>query len=110
MKLQRLALVVPLLFLAGFVPAAAGELAPSWLGAGQASCLDGSSCPDPDNHGHPCGPACPCACCPGHQAATAASLTRPSIGIPPANSLEACSAGDLHPKDVPHRIFHPPRV
>lgn len=110
MKLQRLALVVLFLFVAGLVSATAGEVLHSLVSSDQVNCSEGPSCPDPDDDGNPCGPACPCACCPGHSAASVVVSARPSIQAMPSGELQASLADDLHPKDVYYRIFHPPRV
>jgi hypothetical protein len=67
-------------------------------------------CPDPDSNGQPCGPECPCACCPGHSSAVAFLSGWPSLGAPSSHENRASSPDDLHPKDVRVRIFHPPRA
>jgi hypothetical protein len=68
-----------------------------------------SPCPDPEEDGHPCGPACTCSCCPGHAPIMLFALLQSSPRIPPSNKLRLHPRDDLHPKDILHRIFHPPR-
>jgi hypothetical protein len=112
MNLQRLALVVLFLFVAGLVSGAAGEAMHASASADQVSHSEssGSSCPDPGDDGKPCGPTCPCACCPGHLTTAAFVSVRPSIQPPPSDELHVSRLDELHPKDVHFRIFHPPRA
>ena len=110
MRIQRLALVVLFFFVTGLVSATAGEVLRSSADNFQASHTEGSPCPDPDDAGHPCGPACACTCCPGHAAAPAFVAQRFAFGIPPSSELKVHPNDDLHPKDVHFRIFHPPRA
>ena len=110
MKLQRLTLVVLILFVTGLIPAMAGEAPHSTAGGGQVPPPEGTSCPNPGSDGDPFGPACPCACCPGH-ATTAEFLSfRPSLEAPPSDELALPLPDALHPKGVLSHIFHPPRV
>ncbi|OGQ92783.1 MAG: hypothetical protein A2284_11380 [Deltaproteobacteria bacterium RIFOXYA12_FULL_61_11] len=112
MRLQPLAPVVLFLFIAGLFSGAAGEARYASASAHQVSHSEssGSSCPHPDDHGKPCGPACPCACCWGHGTTAVFGSVRPSLQPPPSFVLYASWPDDLHPKDVLSRIFHPPRV
>ncbi|HUU00033.1 MAG TPA: DUF6660 family protein [Myxococcota bacterium] len=110
MKLQRLALAVLFLFVAGLVSATAGEILLTLVSSDRVNCSEGPSCPDPDDDGNPCGPTCPCACCPGHSAAAAFVSIRPSIQALPSDEFQASLTDDLHPKDFHFRIFHPPRA
>jgi hypothetical protein len=71
---------------------------------------EGSSCPDPGGGGDPCGPSCPCTCCPGHRPPVAFSGFESIVLIPPSADLIAASPTDLHPRDVDQSIFHPPRA
>jgi hypothetical protein len=111
MKPHRLALVVMFLFVAGIVSTAAGQALNAFVGADQASSSEstGSSCPDPDEDGTPCGPACPCACC-GHSVRAAFVSVPPFIQAPLSDELALSLPDDLHPKDVRVRVFHPPRA
>lgn len=112
MKLQRLASIVLFLFVAGLVSTAAGEALHASADAVQGSHAENpsSSCPDPGDDGKPCGPACPCACCPGHVSAAAFVAARPSIHPPPSGEHRPALPDDLHPKDVHFHVFHPPRA
>jgi hypothetical protein len=72
----------------------------------------GVVCPDPGENDEPCGPDCPCDCCPGH-VNTAFALTvnvQASILFPPPAEVHLSMPGDLHPQDALVRIFHPPRA
>jgi hypothetical protein len=111
MKLQRLALVVLFLFVAGLVSTAAGQALNAFASADQTNTEStSSSCPDPGDDGTPCSPACPCACCPGHSVRAAFVSVPPFIQAPLSDELEIPLPDDLHPKDVRSRIFHPPRA
>ncbi|MBI5507426.1 MAG: hypothetical protein HY903_01615 [Deltaproteobacteria bacterium] len=67
-------------------------------------------CPDPDTHGRPCGPSCPCACCPGHMVRVALLPGVPTMGAPTATALDTIVVTRCTPVDVLQRIFHPPRA
>lgn len=110
MKLRRLATVVLFLFVAGLASAAASEALHSSVDPSSASSAEHSSCPDPGDDGNPCGPACPCACCPGHVTAAAFVAVESAHQLPPTAELHVFVPRDLHPKDVYFRIFHPPRA
>jgi hypothetical protein len=110
MNLQRLALIVLFLFVAGLVSTAAGEALHSSTSGDQVSHSEGSSCPDPDDDGNPCGPTCPYACCPGHVACAAFAVQSFCLGVPPSNEIKLQHDDALNPKDVHFRIFHPPRA
>jgi hypothetical protein len=110
MKAWRVAFVVFLCFLASTVFAAGAFAEYPTVSADQVSHDDGSTCPDSD-HGGPCGPVCPCTCCPGHAMAAAAS----SVAVPttlalaqPVHEVEVSPPEELHPKDFLARIFRPP--
>jgi hypothetical protein len=104
------ALIALLCFVDGSVSAAVSEFLYASAGAHPMSHSESSSCPDPGDDGNPCGPTCPCACCPGHLAAATFVSVRPSIQAPPSDEFQLSLLNDLHPKDVIFRIFHPPRV
>jgi hypothetical protein len=110
MKLQPLALAVLFLFVAGFVSATAGEVLHASAGVDRESHSEGSSCPDPGDDGNPCGPACPCACCPGHSPAAAFVSVWPALEAQPSHGHHASLTDDLDPKDAHFRIFRPPRA
>jgi hypothetical protein len=109
-KLRRLAMVVLLLFIAGYISTSAGEVIHSMANEAHASEAKGSSCPDPGNDGAPCGPECPCTCCPGHRLAVAFPISGPSIVAPSSDDLDPALPADLHPKEIGKNIFRPPRV
>ena len=108
--LNRLAPVVLFLFVAGLVSAAAGEALHSAASADPVNSAESSSCPDPGDDGNPCGPTCPCACCPGHLTVAAFVMTRSSLPALPSDERLVFETHDLQPKDVHFRIFHPPRA
>lgn len=110
MKLQRVAVLVLFVFVAGMVSATAGEVLRSWASGDQIGHTEGSPCPDPDDKGHPCGPACACTCCPGHAATTLFVPQHLTFRPPESEELNLGIYDDLHPKDVHFRIFHPPRA
>jgi hypothetical protein len=107
---RRFALLVFLLFVAGIFSATADGMAHASVRADAMGDSDGPSCPDPADDGIPCGPTCPCACCPGHSMAVPFMLTEPAFRAPTSDDLELPLLTNLHPKDVPVRIFHPPRA
>lgn len=100
------------LFLVGFFLSSAGEVLAATHAAGEApaSHEEGSSCPDPARDGEPCGPACPCACCPGHRLTVACAGTEPFVPAPPPSDLFLALPTVLHPREIGQRIFHPPRA
>lgn len=110
MRLRRLATVVLFVFVAGFVSAAAGEALHSSVDSSLASSAESSSCPDPGEDGSPCGPTCPCACCPGHLTMAAFGAAESVHHFPSTAELHVFVPRNLHPKDVYFRIFHPPRA
>lgn len=118
MNLQRLAIVVLFLFVTGLVSAAAGEALHASAGADEATHAEssGPSCPDSGDDGKPCGPMCPCTCCPGHLTVAAfvtvaASVTvGPTVQHSPSSKPHTSLPDGLHPKDTYSRIFHPPRA
>jgi len=67
-------------------------------------------CPDPDEHGDPCGPMCPCTCCPSHGMSKYFIETEISRAFQPSAIIVNIQPDNLHPKAIPHRVFHPPRV
>ena len=69
-----------------------------------------SACPDGDDHGMPCGPTCPCICCPGHLLRLAYFPGVPTVRSPMTGPVETVTADNLHPTDITDRIFHPPRA
>ncbi|MEK7705250.1 MAG: hypothetical protein AAB426_09845 [Myxococcota bacterium] len=110
MKLQHLSATVSLLVVAGLVSAAAGEALHALASADRVGRSEGSSCPDPGDDGNPCGPACPCVCCPGHLTAGVLMSPRPIVDVPASDDLIIPWRDALHSKDVLSRIFHPPRA
>ena len=110
MKRRCLHLFVLLLFSTGIVSTSVGEALRESTGVDEVHHAEGSTCPDPDSDEHPCGPSCPCTCCPGHLTAAAITPLQPVIVAPLSDEIEISMRDDLHPKDVLSRIFHPPRV
>jgi hypothetical protein len=122
MTLARLATLVLLLLVAGLGSAPFdvehGSERPS-LGGAEVSHIAGISCPDPGEDGHPCGPTCPCLCCPRRPPSAtvlpvlvaAPASVRPPIGGPTSGEEpESVRRDDFHPKNVLSRIFRPPRA
>jgi hypothetical protein len=74
---------------------------------------DGSNCPDSDCSQGPCGPMCPCTCCPGHRM-LALSFTLDGATVldlaPPPEGAMAWRSERLDSQDLRFRIFHPPRA
>lgn len=110
MKQQRLALIALVAVLFGAVAATADELLRSSISAVEVSHSEGAPCGDPAENDRPCGPTCACTCCPGH----GRSFVLMSYALLPvtlsANQSDASLPDDVHPQDVQHRIFHPPRA
>jgi hypothetical protein len=77
-----------------------------------ASHQDEPRCPDRDHDGKPCGPLCPCTCCPGHGIVPAdvPSLSVPFVVSALSTEAELPSIERLDPVDVVFRVFHPPRA
>lgn len=98
-----------LLLLLGTVVPALGETPHAASSALEAGHADGAPCPDSEGNGDPCGPACPCACCPGHRVPALASAHAHAIPSTPG-ALEALPLDALNPQDVVRRVFHPPRA
>ena len=109
MSLRRFTSVVLTFFLAGLWSVTAGELGRLALGDDHGCHADGGSCPDEPDHGHACGPACPCACCPGHAPVVSSGISPLSPWLPPTVELTAPSLGAVHSNDVPLGIYRPPR-
>jgi len=68
-----------------------------------------AGCPDRDSDGLPCGPDCPCGCCPGHhtvQAIYELSFIFQAPGC--SRSFEAAVETPCQ-KEIPSSIFRPPR-
>lgn len=107
---RTLALLVLFVFVAGSTLATADEVLHSSARSGPSAPSTADSCPDPGTDGQPCGPGCPCFCCPGHANGLAVFPPRPSVGIPPSSEFELEAHDDLRPKGVLRRIFHPPRA
>jgi hypothetical protein len=108
MGMQRFAVVVLAMFIAGFTMADIGELL--HVGSDSTAHVDGPSCPDPGDDGAPCGPDCPCTCCPGHRITMSSSCIRPHLVILTARTLVLSYWHDLHPYDVELSVFRPPRA
>jgi hypothetical protein len=113
MRLWRIAVVVLLCLVAGFVSTAGGLGLRPTASTDQVTHNDGSTCLDSDHGREPCGPMCPCTCCPGHGtvATPFASGELAVISLaPPVHEVEASRPQDLHPKELLFSIFHPPRA
>lgn len=110
MILRRLALLVLLVFVAGFVSPTVGELLHPCEDSVEAAHSTGTPCPDPTDDGHPCGPACACMCCPGHVVAVPFVAPPTPKWAQPSDDLKVLFLQGLHPKDFHYRIFHPPRA
>jgi hypothetical protein len=111
MSLNRLALIVLFFFAIGLAPAAADEALHLASHADEASPFEYANAPCPDSEdGHPCGPACPCACCPGHRTIAAFVTVSPAFQELPSPERFASPAERLHPQDVFFSFFHPPRA
>jgi hypothetical protein len=108
--LRRVAGTVLSLFVVAFVAGAFGQAVHESGHAGHADLAEGASCPDSDTDGAPCGPTCPCTCCPGHSGA--AVIVSHSAEFSTLTSAVACGSvvNDLDPKEIPFPIFHPPRA
>ncbi len=113
MRLWRVVLFLLLCVVAGFASSAGTLTVGSPAGTSEVTHEDGSTCPDSDHDHAPCGPACPCTCCPGH-ARLAAAFTPVDAClvwvVPPVSEVEAPAPRDLHPEEPSFSIFHPPRV
>jgi hypothetical protein len=109
LKLQRLALLVLVLFAASLI-AAAGETLHSSVNAEQDSHLNGAPCQDPDDDGNPCAPACPCHCCPGHLPQAAFVSAGPVLQLPTPCQLVVSRSKEFQPREVHFRILRPPRA
>ncbi|MBN1610198.1 MAG: hypothetical protein JW940_26460 [Polyangiaceae bacterium] len=73
---------------------------------------DEPTCPDRDHDGKPCGPLCPCTCCPGH-GMVPADVPSPSVPVVVSTlstEVDLVSAEELDPILVVSRVFHPPRA
>jgi len=101
----RLAL---LWFLAGIVSPALVETLHA--AATTDDCHSDGPCNDPGDGGKPCGPTCPCACCPGHRTVPALAVDDSHHGSPVAAQFEAAPPDTLNHEDVVSRVFHPPRA
>ncbi|MFZ5786470.1 MAG: hypothetical protein ACOY3Y_08505 [Acidobacteriota bacterium] len=106
MMLRTLARVVLVWFVVGIAAPAVGE---NLYANAEGESHAGGPCQDPDPDGHPCGPVCPCACCPGHRVPPALTSGGPLLGAPLPLHLETRPAEAFHPQDVLRRVFHPPR-
>lgn len=68
-----------------------------------------AGCPDSDHEGHHCGPACPCACCPGHAVSIVGTATVVGpIHLPPVDFVTEIT--EPQPAEYVFRIFRPPRA
>ena len=113
MKQQRLALITLVALVAvlsGCVSATAGELLRSSIADGKVSHSEGTPCRDPAENDRPCSPTCACTCCPGHGRSFALMSYTLSPVTLVTNEPRAFRPDDVHPEDVQHRIFHPPRA
>ncbi|HOC44256.1 MAG TPA: hypothetical protein PKJ99_14675 [Thermoanaerobaculales bacterium] len=103
---RRLALLALAVVMAGLVAAA-----PYWgASAAHAEETEATPCPDPGDDGSPCGPSCPCACCPGHAPTPAVVVAQCSVAAPSPSTLETTPHRALQSTDLRLRIFHPPRT
>jgi hypothetical protein len=64
----------------------------------------------PGHDDGPCGPSCPCACCPGQSVSKAVCTVAPVLHIMASQAPEPIGVVDLHPADTAVGIFHPPRA
>lgn len=103
--LRRLALLALSIMIASFVAAAPS----GGMETVHAAQTEATPCPDPGDDGSPCGPTCPCSCCPGHAPSPALWAPRCSVGALASSELEPTPARDLGSANLLHRIFHPPR-
>jgi hypothetical protein len=74
---------------------------------------DGSSCPDSEHGGKPCGPLCPCTCCFGHGVLPPFLVPEPLgvLGqIPQVHELSAPRPRELCPGEKLPGLFRPPRA
>lgn len=71
--------------------------------------LPSPPCPDPAPQGDPRGDGCLCPCCPAHALAPPVVHVGLSARLADRKSDLAPHADDLHPSDIIHRVFHPPR-
>ncbi|HUT79441.1 MAG TPA: hypothetical protein VM285_17220 [Polyangia bacterium] len=110
MRRRCLHLYLLVLLFPGIASAPSGETLHGWTGADERHHSEGDPCPDPVDDGHPCGPTCPCTCCPGHLTKIAIAPVRPVIAARPDSEVEAVLPTALHPKEIINRIFHPPRA
>lgn len=108
--LRRLATIVMVTFLGGFLGPATVDVIHSLSGVDQVSHSDGTRCPDPADQDHPCGPACSCACCHVPLAVPDLPFSPGAVIAFDVSSGTVHAPDDLHPNDVPLGIFHPPRV
>lgn len=111
MKRSLLAAAVLVVFVAGIVSVAAGEDRHAAEGSAHAhSDEPGSSCPDDGADGAPCGPACACACCPGHSVPVLFA-TGPQVGAVPSPVGRHCAGRpDRYESAVASALFRPPRA
>jgi hypothetical protein len=108
--LTRIAATVLSVFVVAFVAGAFGQAVHEANHSGHSDHSGGASCPDADADGAPCGPTCPCTCCPGHSGA--AVIVSHATEFSTLTTAVACGSVviDLDPKDIPFPIFHPPRA
>lgn len=105
------ALKMPAMLLAlMFLFFASGGLMSVALDLGHLCHSEDAGCPDRDSDGVPCGPNCPCSCCPGHRVMPAIASLPLFLVSPTLTS--AVQPEDKAPsqKDIPFTIFRPPEA
>jgi hypothetical protein len=110
MKLRCLATLVLALFVGGLFSTAEAEVLHSTVAPSAASQGAGTTCPDPGKEGDPCGPDCPCACCPGHRPAATFPSVALAIVAPAMKELVPLVPVEPTLSEIGQRIFHPPRA
>ncbi len=109
-RLRRLAAVVLLTFVASVLVGTVVQALDSSFGLDRIAHSDGAPCPDPTDGDHPCGPACPCACCHVMVVVPEIHSIEPSLWLPAITAIAEHISDDLYPQELAVRVFHPPRV
>lgn len=69
-----------------------------------------AGCPDGDSDGAPCGPNCPCSCCPGHRVMPAIASVPLFLATPDLTAAVQPAGAEPSQKDIPFTIFRPPEA
>ena len=69
-----------------------------------------AGCPDRDSDGLPCGPDCPCSCCPGHRVMPVIASDPLFLATPALTSTVQPEDKTPSQKDIPFTIFRPPEA